>query len=230
MGSLDGLQGTVPKGDLFEKLSPTLAQELLLEIHVKWIRKLPFHDALAGAYSVGGVERLKGVADKSLRLFAQLAMRMQPALSISRERPPPRRMYVLISGVVMNTVTKGVCRPGDNWGGMLTITDSKCLLDMYCAVNVVQVVYITHEGLEACVQEHPDFEVPYRKLRAWAYWGRLVRAGGIIRAKMVEAERRAAPKKKQRHKPAGSAQESADVVPPSPTKTSSPRTKGMVAA
>ena len=68
-------------------------------------------------------------------------------------------MYVLISGVVMNTVTKGVCRPGDNWGGMLTITDSKCLLDMYCAVNVVQVVYITHEGLEACVQEHPDFEV-----------------------------------------------------------------------
>ena len=158
--SLDGLQGTVPKGDLFEKLSPTLARELLLEIHTKWICKLPFYDTLAGPYDMGGHPRQgRGVAEKSCRLFAQIAMRMQPALFISRERPPPRRMYVLISGVVVNTVTRGICRPGDNWGAMLTISDSRCLLDMYCAVNVVQVVYMTHEGLEACVEEHPDFEV-----------------------------------------------------------------------
>ena len=32
-------------------------------------------------------------------------------------------------------------------------------LGQYRAVNVVQVVYMTHEGLEACVEEHPDFEV-----------------------------------------------------------------------
>lgn len=71
-------------------------------------------------------------------------------------------------------------------------------------------------------------QIPYRKLRAWAFWGRLIRGGGIIRAKLVEAERRAAPRKKHRHKLASVAHDGAD-EPASP-KAKSPKAKGGDAA
>ena len=101
--SLAGLQGTVPKGELFEQLSPPLAQDMMLQIHHAWICRLPFYEALAGEYGAAGVPRSGRVIEKATRFFAQLAMRMQPALFVSGERPPPRRLCVLVAGVAVNT-------------------------------------------------------------------------------------------------------------------------------
>ena len=80
---------------------------------------------------------------------------------------------------------------------------------LMCMACALQVVYLTHEVLEAVVEEHPDFEVPYRKLRAWAFWGRL-RAGGIIRARIIQVREDALTKKQRRLKDAQEAIDKAE--------------------
>jgi hypothetical protein len=254
---LDQLLGTVPKPELFEKLSPSMTRDVLLDVHGSWLRKLPFFTHLSAPLNTYGVPRspaqqacactgasheatptgattvprlgarclerravhcFVSVQGRALKLFAMFALRMQPALFIARERPPAHaRMYVIVSGIAMHAISKQIKRTSDNCargrradaereadepvrahalcvllthanlrvrslrvsvrpcaaGGAHLMINNLSGYDLFRALTFLQVVYLDHEALMQLVTESPEYEVTYRKLRAWALLGLL---------------------------------------------------------
>jgi hypothetical protein len=91
---------------------------------------------------------------------------------------------VLIHGLLHNMVTKRVMRVGDNWGSVMMLSSSPSTMDMFKALTTVQAMYLGSEDLQDLIEEQPDFEPVYRKLRAWAFHRRLI--CGIRRAVCIE--------------------------------------------
>ena len=61
---LSTLSETVPAGDLFFRLSPSITQKLLLDVHGHWLLKLPFARALS--HRCNGVLRPRASIDSDV--------------------------------------------------------------------------------------------------------------------------------------------------------------------
>lgn len=103
------LQESVPKPDLFAKLSPELQQSLLMETHRSWVTCLPFFHALQFNI-VSGVQCLYEMIEQGENLLAAIALRMKPALYIARERAKSDTLYVIVKGIMIDVYTKEVRR------------------------------------------------------------------------------------------------------------------------
>jgi len=179
---LSNMSGTVPKGDLFTKLSPSLARELILDIHSSWLDKLPFKPFLEA--DIRGTKRPRSALRTSQVLCSQIALSMTSALYVQDERPVPGRLYVVLKG----RAEQAGCRQlkvYDNWGCFDLINEVKPnTRGTVKAKAALQVVYLTQDNSRAILKKHPEASASFRRMRTWALLWRLRR--GIRRAAAME--------------------------------------------
>lgn len=172
--SLSQLTGTVPAGDLFFKISPSLQVKLLMDIHGFWLHRLPFSHFLVHGFQ-GRAALWKANTNA---LLSQIALSMTPALFIAKERPKSGSMYHVINGVAFDMCRKTLVRPGDDWGAfeMLAASpNSKAarLKGFIKALTPLQVVYISRDRFYAIPTEHPDVIPAFRKVKIWLMFKKL---------------------------------------------------------
>ena len=202
---LSKIPGTKPAGDLFSTLSPSLAQQVMLDVHEGWLQRLPFHGFVTREDSPFAAVRALGRARRSseLRLHAwtllsRIALEMQPTLLIPKESPSQGRMYVVLKGVAIDKRSGNLLTVNDNWGA----TDAICgmargaaaisagRLERIEALTFLQLFFIEAEAIAAVVQHAPELHDAYLKLRAWGLLQRLFTC--ILTAAEIEHMKKAA--------------------------------------
>jgi hypothetical protein len=161
---------------------------LILNVHGGWLVRMPFAAYITSAHSPFGRKRGHLAESDGQAVLAQIALAMQPALFIAKERPPPRRMYVIIKGAAYNGASRELLQRGDNWGAYGLILQLKALQDSVKALTNLQLIYINQEGIQALVQASPERAFAWRRLRVWALFKRLEL--GVVRAAAVERLKR----------------------------------------
>ena len=104
--SLSELSGVVPRPDLFFRLSPTIANKIILDIHRVWINRLPFTAELRSEkskFANGPLHRDQ--VDGIDGLLCKIALGMTPALFVPDDMSLVGRMHVIIKGVGLNLCT-----------------------------------------------------------------------------------------------------------------------------
>ena len=75
---------------VLSKFSPYLAEEVVWELDKKWLVRVPCFSLVA--------ERLTG---EELRFFVKVALAMDVSVFVPKDRPPPRRLYLITQGVAL---------------------------------------------------------------------------------------------------------------------------------
>ena len=93
--------------------SPLLLEDYMWRYNKKWLARAPCFSLI--------FEQLKGdVLEDTARLrssqnfLVKIAMSMQPEVFVPKERPPPRRMYIIVRGTAR--FQGDVLHAGDTWG------------------------------------------------------------------------------------------------------------------
>lgn len=198
---LSKIPGTKPAGDLFSTLSPSLAQQVMLDVHEAWLQKLPFHSFLthvdspiAAVARLGRARRAPELRLHAWTLLSRLALEMKPTLLIPKEIPSAGRMYVVLKGVAIEKKSGNLLTVNDNWGatdvicGAVRITTNASLAperqERIEALTFLQLFYIEPEQITGVVSHAPELYDAYLKLRAWGLLQRLFRC--IIAAAEIE--------------------------------------------
>lgn len=184
--SLGELSGTTPSGNLFYRLSPNLLIELTLDVHGKWLYKLPFSNCLYSHFLVAG-ERSPMAKKLGDALLTKLCLAMTPALFIQRERPNSGKMYVVVKGVALQLTTRGVLKASDSWGAYSLLVSQSvhtAVLGTVRALTTIQCVFIDQDKFRKIPQDNPEVWPAYTRIRAWAMLKRLFY--GITRAVVKE--------------------------------------------
>ena len=197
---LSKIPGTKPAGDLFSTLSPSLAQQVMLDVHEAWLQKLPFHGFLthadspiAAVASLGRARRAPELRLHAWTLLSRLALEMRPTLLIPKESPSAGRMYVVLKGVAIEKKSGNLITVNDNWGA----TDAICgavriatntltpeRQERIEALTFLQLFYIESEQIAGVLHHAPELYDAYLKLRVWGLLQRLFRC--IIAAAEIE--------------------------------------------
>ena len=82
-------ESTQPQEGLIQVLS-YLAEEVVWELDKKWLVRVPCFSLVA--------ERLTG---EELRFFVKVALAMDVSVFVPKDRPPPRRLYLITQGVAL---------------------------------------------------------------------------------------------------------------------------------
>lgn len=189
--TLGDQSGTSPRGNLFDKLSPTLLTELVLDIHGKWLYQLAFAPSLFHTLrpdEFGGGDRPEGVQRNGRTLLTKVALAMVPGFFVQRERPTTGRVYVVVRGIALQTTTGDVVSAGGSWGGYWALTSVPPLnRGTVKAMTNLHVVYIDSTKLKNIPNEFPEVAPSFLRIRVWAL--RLRLATGILRAAYIEKTR-----------------------------------------
>ena len=166
---LDELRGTIPKQELFLKLSPSLKNELLLDIHGGWIRNLPFLTFLTKKHHGTKPLGMEYVASASA-LLAKIALQMLPCMLIAKERAAPGKMYIIVKGIMLDSASKRLLRPGKAFGAVSLVTSatsSAAGSSSYKALTLMQLIYIDRQTLFECCEEDPLVKKATMRLKTW---------------------------------------------------------------
>lgn len=167
---LEQLGATVPRTDLFERLSPKLHIKLLMDIHGSWLEGLPFISSLS--YHMSGLPCATQLHDNGQLLLSFIAMGMQPSLCVARESPEPYRMYVMVKGYMSDIYSKQFLGEGTNFGilSMLLQTSSGVGFHSLRSIGFSQCIYLERNVLAEATERRPALVRPYRRLRVWAWY------------------------------------------------------------
>ena len=148
------------------KLSPALQEKIVWHINAVWLADLPMFEMLK--------RKLRESQKKSF--LCQLVLRMKAELFAAKEIPPPKRLYFITSGTVLNRPTGGAqvtLGPGATWGAADVLSRRPGLISAV-AVGYVQVQYIARDELFELKAEHPrPFMIMY-------YWTMLREMGKYL--------------------------------------------------
>jgi len=75
---------------VLSKFSPKLAEDVVWELDKSWLVRVPVFSLCA--------ERLSG---DELRFFVRVALAMDVSVFVPKDRPPPRRLYIITQGVAL---------------------------------------------------------------------------------------------------------------------------------
>jgi len=75
---------------VMNKFSPHLAEEVVWELDKQWLVRVPCFSLVA--------ERVRG---EQLRFLVKVALAMDAAVYVPKDRPPPRRLYIITQGTAM---------------------------------------------------------------------------------------------------------------------------------
>lgn len=180
------MSSSIPRGADFSSLSPSLAQEVMLEVHSKWLDKLPFarfvtrelsplHDPCPQRLYRSGVLR-----DHAAAFLAKITLAMTSALLIPKEVPSSGRLYVIVKGVVLEHNRNVLLVANDNWGAVDAICGASQHVassksgDRAEALTFTQLFSIDADTLAGIVYNNPELEDVWLKVRAWAFMHRLL--------------------------------------------------------
>ncbi len=176
---LSKIEPMVPRGDLFAALSPKLAQQVMLDIHGRWIRKLPFYVSVTSLHYNNRL-RSADLRQHAGVMFSQIALSMQPTLLVSREQPSAGRLYVIVKGVALERKTSRLLTAGDSWGAVEAICGPAKYLQGWRseyrveAQTFCQVICISYTQMAQIVDESPELADVYLLMRAWGFHIRLL--------------------------------------------------------
>jgi len=180
---LSKIPSMVPKGELFSGLSPQLTQQVMLDVHHKWLTKLPFAAFITAKktlhYNQPRSAEMRRNADKML---SKIAVMMKPTLLIPKETPTSGRMYVIVKGVVLERKSMALLTVGDNWGAVDAICGTAQYLkgwksgERIEAQTFCQVFFLDFVHMMEIVRHAPELAEVYRKMRVWGLHKRLIQA------------------------------------------------------
>lgn len=163
--TLASLHDSVPKPDLFVKLSPKLQEQLLMETHKAWVTALPFFDVLR--VHMNGLPCSDEMVENGEHLLAKMALSMKPGLYIARERARPRALYVIVKGIMIEIYSKHIVKHGQSTGSLGVLLGYKDA-NKYTSLSVTQYVCLEQEALIALVAENPEqLAKPFGRLKVW---------------------------------------------------------------
>ena len=198
------MSGTKPAGQ-FHLLSPSLAQQVMLDVHGKWLAKLPFHRFITRELNPDYPRAMHMRRPIDLRrhgatTLSKIALSMSPTLLIPRERASAGRMYVIQKGVALDQGKALLLTTGDNWGAVEAIcgplppalqsSGPSWRIERVEALTFLQLFFLDHQKLSAIVKEAPELRDAYVKMRAWGFHRRLLMGVGM--AATMEKLRRTA--------------------------------------
>jgi len=185
--SLSELSGVVPRPDLFFRLSPTIANKIILDIHRVWINRLPFTAELRSEkskFANGPLHRDQ--VDGIDGLLCKIALGMTPALFVPDDMSLVGRMHVIIKGVGLNLCTGQLLINGDSWGSSCLLLESAAQdvgVGHVRALSQVQSIKIDRKTFLRIIDDWPNLKPALMRLRIWALHRRLL--AGIKRLAMI---------------------------------------------
>jgi len=174
---LGTLEHTMPKPDLFFRISPHMRWQLVLDIHGRWLSQLPFFALLYDMPSVHfcgrPVTKSTPTGDQTEFLCA-IALQMQPTLYIPNEVVQPMTFVVVIKGLVFELYEKKIlqdCQPAGSLSMLLGAPEAH----RFKALTMTQAICLSHKTLMELLDTRPDLMSTYCRLRVWARYKLLFR-------------------------------------------------------
>ena len=190
---LAGAMDTIPHESLFERLSPELRLDILLEMHRSWLGNVPFaphalgevddvDDAYGGDEDNGRASAVRRSSHKRLlrretgkKLLAFMARNMEAGVFVANERPPTGRFFVIVMGVAVDDVRHVLLKDSQNWGAYEAIISAqRHAITTVRAYTFLQVVSISRESLASLPEKEPDLKGAFTRVRVWALRSRLL--------------------------------------------------------
>jgi len=174
---LGTLEHTMPKPDLFFRISPHMRWQLVLDIHGRWLSQLPFFALLYDMPSVHfcgrPVTKSTPTGDQTEFLCA-IALQMQPTLYIPNEVVQPMTFVVVVKGLVFELYEKKILQDGQPAGSLSMLLGAPEAHRLK-ALTMTQAISLSHKTLMQLLDTRPDLMSTYCRLRVWARYKLLFR-------------------------------------------------------
>ena len=138
---------------VLNQFSPFLTEEIVWELDKKWLVKIPAFSLIA--------DRGQG---EELRFFVKAALSFDFEVFVPKDRPPPRRLYVIQTGTAMN---KGEQLGfSDSWGSQDVFLKERPARQRIRAY-ALSYLHVMHISVEALEKLRADFPRAYLLARLW---------------------------------------------------------------
>ncbi len=128
-----------------DQLSPKLQADVAWEVNRKWLEGIPF------------LRR----AEKTM--LVRIALSLRPYVYAPRERPPPRRLYVIFKGAA--TFKGKTLTDGDFWGEQdVLLRSQRVRRPTAFTITYLHVYFIGPDTIEEISKDFPE---SYRMMRTW---------------------------------------------------------------
>ena len=138
---------------VLNQFSPKLAEDVVWELDKRWLVRVPCFSLVA--------ERVQG---DELRFFVKVALAMDVAVYVPKDRPPPRRLYIISQGVALYKGEQ--LGMGQSWGAEDVLLYERKTASRFRAFSMT---YLHVQWLDAAVLENLRAEFPRAHLlcRFW---------------------------------------------------------------